>query len=463
MSIRERLAAALSPEAPPAPEPTGIRAHLRKAAAIAGAHFDAARTQAVDTAKRLAPEIVKRAIPGGHDPFGRYKVTVHGRSSTEKVAITPELDRAARLAGGATHTSGVHDHEYDSGFAAHYYFHKREHAHNFAQAAVQELGHHKATVKDTRWTDEAVVNRIAQFLEGKSAGYTATLFRGTNDKDDTGSIPDHPQDGFAHWMTDDRYTAGLYAHLHAPAGSKERVIRTKVTLKKPYRMDHDSYDAIRGPANASKRDALRSRLLAAGHDGIVVPAEHTVLGRSTVRSPEVVAAFHGSSVQHLGVAEAGPTVHESDLTPGRRYTHAEMIQHGADGYLKHAVLQRIPVHQIGGREPKPTNADSPDGKYTPGRAVTQPVEVEKHADGYTLYSGNHRVAQAEENGDTHILAFVHHPDGKYESVDDRVTEADNKKFSKTVKNAKTGRERTVRYGEKGSEIRPGTAKGDARG
>jgi hypothetical protein len=36
-----------------------------------------------------------------------------------------------------------------------------------------------------------------------------------------------------------------------------------------------------------------------------------------------------------------------------------------------------------------------------------------------------------------------------------------KKFSKTIKDPKTGRTRTIRYGEKGSEIRPGTEKGDS--
>jgi hypothetical protein len=36
-----------------------------------------------------------------------------------------------------------------------------------------------------------------------------------------------------------------------------------------------------------------------------------------------------------------------------------------------------------------------------------------------------------------------------------------KKFSKTVKNPKTGRTKTVKYGQKGSSIKPGTAKGDA--
>jgi len=36
-----------------------------------------------------------------------------------------------------------------------------------------------------------------------------------------------------------------------------------------------------------------------------------------------------------------------------------------------------------------------------------------------------------------------------------------KKFSKVVKNPKTGRKKTVRYGQKGSSIRPGTSKGDS--
>ncbi len=36
-----------------------------------------------------------------------------------------------------------------------------------------------------------------------------------------------------------------------------------------------------------------------------------------------------------------------------------------------------------------------------------------------------------------------------------------KKFSKTVVNPKTGRKKTVKYGQKGSTISPGTARGDA--
>ena len=37
----------------------------------------------------------------------------------------------------------------------------------------------------------------------------------------------------------------------------------------------------------------------------------------------------------------------------------------------------------------------------------------------------------------------------------------NKKFSKTVKNPKTGKKKTVRYGAKGYSIAPGTSKGDS--
>jgi len=36
-----------------------------------------------------------------------------------------------------------------------------------------------------------------------------------------------------------------------------------------------------------------------------------------------------------------------------------------------------------------------------------------------------------------------------------------KKFSKTVRNPKTGRTRTIRYGAKGYTISPGTSKGDS--
>jgi hypothetical protein len=36
-----------------------------------------------------------------------------------------------------------------------------------------------------------------------------------------------------------------------------------------------------------------------------------------------------------------------------------------------------------------------------------------------------------------------------------------KKFKKTVTNPKTGRKKTVRYGQKGATIKPGTSKGDS--
>ena len=37
----------------------------------------------------------------------------------------------------------------------------------------------------------------------------------------------------------------------------------------------------------------------------------------------------------------------------------------------------------------------------------------------------------------------------------------DKKYSKTVKDPKTGRKKTVRYGAKGYSIAPGTSKGDS--
>jgi len=37
----------------------------------------------------------------------------------------------------------------------------------------------------------------------------------------------------------------------------------------------------------------------------------------------------------------------------------------------------------------------------------------------------------------------------------------DKKYSKTVKDPKTGRKKTVRYGAKGHSIAPGTSKGDS--
>lgn len=37
----------------------------------------------------------------------------------------------------------------------------------------------------------------------------------------------------------------------------------------------------------------------------------------------------------------------------------------------------------------------------------------------------------------------------------------DKKFSKTIKNPKTGRKKTVKYGAKGYKIKPGTEAGDS--
>lgn len=39
--------------------------------------------------------------------------------------------------------------------------------------------------------------------------------------------------------------------------------------------------------------------------------------------------------------------------------------------------------------------------------------------------------------------------------------ATKKRFKKVVKNKKTGRKKTVRYGQKGASIKPGTKKGDS--
>lgn len=39
--------------------------------------------------------------------------------------------------------------------------------------------------------------------------------------------------------------------------------------------------------------------------------------------------------------------------------------------------------------------------------------------------------------------------------------ATQKRFKKVVKNSKTGRTKTVRYGQKGASIKPGTSKGDS--
>lgn len=85
------------------------------------------------------------------------------------------------------------------------------------------------------------------------------------------------------------------------------------------------------------------------------------------------------------------------------YTKDEMIKLGADGYLSRAILHKIPISNIDGREPVP----EPDS-YKPGKPITQPIEVEFDPNNgkYILYSGNHRVRQAEVNGEKYILAFV---------------------------------------------------------
>ena len=96
---------------------------------------------------------------------------------------------------------------------------------------------------------------------------------------------------------------------------------------------------------------------------------------------------------------------------GKVYSHAQMIESGADGHLPHAIVLRIPVSQIDGREPTPDM----EGGYTKGTPITQPVEVEYQEDSgkFILYAGNHRVTQAGLNGDETIIAFVHEPGKQY--------------------------------------------------
>jgi len=91
------------------------------------------------------------------------------------------------------------------------------------------------------------------------------------------------------------------------------------------------------------------------------------------------------------------------LNKPRIYSKSEMIKMGADGYLSRAILTKIPISKIDGREPIPE-----PNSYVPGKKITQPIEVEYDStnDKYMLYSGNHRVRQAEINGDKNIIAFV---------------------------------------------------------
>lgn len=107
----------------------------------------------------------------------------------------------------------------------------------------------------------------------------------------------------------------------------------------------------------------------------------------------------------------GDSIHEwgyvinPDPKIGNRkfYSKEEMIRMGADGYLSKAVLKKIRISKIDGREPIPE-----PNSYKKGKPITQPIEVEyQYKTGkYILYSGNHRVKQAEINGDEYIPSFV---------------------------------------------------------
>lgn len=97
-----------------------------------------------------------------------------------------------------------------------------------------------------------------------------------------------------------------------------------------------------------------------------------------------------------------------DSLRGIPLTHAEMLKQGADGNLRRAYKRYVPINQLDGLEPAPTNNESDDGKYHKGTPIKQPIEVQydQDTDKYMVYSGNHRIAQAKANGQTHILAFV---------------------------------------------------------
>lgn len=92
----------------------------------------------------------------------------------------------------------------------------------------------------------------------------------------------------------------------------------------------------------------------------------------------------------------------------RPYSHQEMIDLGADGNLSKAYMRYIPIAQLDGLEPVPSNNESDDGEYHPGKIITQPIEVQYDAglDVYMVYAGNHRIAQAQANQQTYIIAFV---------------------------------------------------------
>ena len=93
-------------------------------------------------------------------------------------------------------------------------------------------------------------------------------------------------------------------------------------------------------------------------------------------------------------------------TAKKIYTKEEMISLGASGYLDYAILQKIPVEKIEGREPTPSASEG--DPYEKGRKILVPVEVSYNrlVGTYILWSGNHRVHQAEVNGDDTITAFV---------------------------------------------------------
>jgi hypothetical protein len=87
-----------------------------------------------------------------------------------------------------------------------------------------------------------------------------------------------------------------------------------------------------------------------------------------------------------------------------KYTKAQMLDEGADGYLNSAVKAHIPLDMIEGHEPTPAM----EGGYKKGTPITQPIEVRRNPQSgkYTLYSGNHRVEQARVNEQTSIPAFI---------------------------------------------------------
>lgn len=97
---------------------------------------------------------------------------------------------------------------------------------------------------------------------------------------------------------------------------------------------------------------------------------------------------------------------------GKKYSYDELLQKGISPYVNNAILAKIPIEKIGGRDPTPADWTDEDGnvqQFTKGsKESTVPIQVryDKGMDEFSLFDGNHRLHQAEINGSKYILALV---------------------------------------------------------